>query len=45
MYELAQVSEKCYYVNCPAKIGVYVADKDNVYLCWWAARYAPIFHG
>lgn len=32
MYELVQVSEKCYYINCPAKIGVYVADKDNVYL-------------
>ena len=25
MYELVQVSEKCYYINCPAKIGVYVA--------------------
>ncbi len=32
MYELVQASEKCYYINCPAKIGVYVADKDNVYL-------------
>ena len=32
MYELVQVGEKCYYINCPAKIGVYVADKDNVYL-------------
>lgn len=32
MYELVQVSEKCYYINCPAKIGVYVADKDHVYL-------------
>ncbi len=32
MYELVQISEKCYYINCPAKIGVYVADKDNVYL-------------
>ena len=32
MYELVQVSKKCYYINCPAKIGVYVADKDNVYL-------------
>ena len=32
MYELKQISEKCYYINCPAKIGVYVADKDNVYL-------------
>ena len=32
MYELVQVSEKCYYINCPAKIGVYVADKDHVCL-------------
>ncbi|NBH73238.1 MBL fold metallo-hydrolase [Clostridiaceae bacterium] len=32
MYELVQISEKCYYINCPAKIGVYVADKDNAYL-------------
>ena len=32
MYELVQVSEKCYYINCPAKIGVYAADKDHVYL-------------
>ena len=32
MYELVQVSDKCYYINCPAKIGVYVADKDHVYL-------------
>ena len=32
MYELVQVSEKCYYINCPAKIGIHVADQDNVYL-------------
>lgn len=32
MYELEQVSEMCYYINCPAKIGVYVADKEHVYL-------------
>lgn len=32
MYELIQVSERCYYINCPAKIGVYLADKDRVYL-------------
>ena len=32
MYELVQVSEKCYYINCPAKIGVYVTDEDHVYL-------------
>lgn len=32
MYELKQISEKCYYINCPAKIGVYVPDKEHVYL-------------
>ncbi len=32
MYELVQVSEKCYYINCPAKIGVYAPEKDHVYL-------------
>ena len=32
MYELIQVSEKCYYINCPAKIGVYLRDQENVYL-------------
>ena len=32
MYELVQVSEKCYYINSPAKIGVYVADEDHIYL-------------
>lgn len=32
MYELVQISEQCYYINCPAKLGVYVPDKDNVYL-------------
>lgn len=32
MYELKQISEKCYYIDCPAKIGVYVRDKDHVYL-------------
>ncbi len=32
MYELVQVSEKCYYINCPAKIGVYAADGEHVYL-------------
>lgn len=32
MYELIQVSEKSYYINCPAKIGVYLADRENVYL-------------
>lgn len=32
MYELVQISEKSYYINCPAKIGVYLADSENVYL-------------
>lgn len=32
MYELKQVSEKCYYINCPAKIGIYVRDPEHVYL-------------
>ena len=32
MYELVQVSENCYYINCPAKMGVYVADRENVCL-------------
>lgn len=29
MYELVQVSEKCYYINCPAKISIYVADEAH----------------
>lgn len=32
MYELNQIGEKSYYINCPAKIGVYLADDKNVYL-------------
>ena len=32
MYELNQVGEKSYYINCPAKIGAYIADNKNVYL-------------
>lgn len=32
MYELVQLSDTCYYINCPAKIGIYLADKENVYL-------------
>lgn len=31
MYELNQVGEKSYYINYPAKIGVYLADDKNVY--------------
>lgn len=32
MYELVQVGEKSYYINCPAKIGVYLSDENQVYL-------------
>ena len=32
MYELIQVSPSCYYINCPAKIGVYHAGDNQVYL-------------
>lgn len=32
MYELVQISDTCYYINCPAKIGIYLADGKNVYL-------------
>jgi hypothetical protein len=29
MYELVQISEKRYYINCPAKIGGKVGDKGS----------------
>ncbi len=32
MYELIQVSEKCYYIQCPAKIGIYTQNGKDVYL-------------
>ena len=32
MFELNQISEKCYYINCPAKIGIYKANENEVYL-------------
>ncbi|MDE6385149.1 MAG: MBL fold metallo-hydrolase [Eubacterium sp.] len=32
MYELNQISEKCYYINCPAKIGIYKTNNTEVYL-------------
>ncbi|MEW9078343.1 hypothetical protein [Terrisporobacter glycolicus] len=29
MYELVQVGENTYYINCPVKIGIYkISDKD-----------------
>ncbi len=32
MYELYQVGEKSYYIDCPAKVGVYQATENAVYL-------------
>ncbi len=32
MYELVQVNEKTYYIDCPAKIGVYLAAENEIYL-------------
>ena len=32
MYELIQVGEKSYYIQCPAKIGIYQATNSGVYL-------------
>lgn len=32
MYELVQAGEKTYYINCPAKIGIYKVNDTDVYL-------------
>lgn len=32
MYELVKISDCCYYIDCPAKIGVYTAGGENVWL-------------
>ena len=32
MYELIQVSENCYYIQCPAKIGLVKTGEDQVCL-------------
>ncbi len=32
MYELEQIGERSYYVNCPAKVGIYQANDTDVYL-------------
>lgn len=32
MFELNQVGEKSYYINCPAKIGIYKTNDTEVYL-------------
>ena len=32
MYELQQVGPQSYYINCPAKIGIYAQSEHEVYL-------------
>ena len=32
MFELNQVGERSYYINCPAKIGIYKSNDTDVYL-------------
>lgn len=32
MYELIQAGERTYYINCPAKMGVYLLNDKDVYL-------------
>ncbi|RKJ54696.1 MBL fold metallo-hydrolase [bacterium 1XD42-1] len=32
MYELVQITEHSYYINCPAKIGLYLANGSEAYL-------------
>lgn len=32
MYELVKISDMCFYINCPAKIGIYTPDGINAYL-------------
>ena len=32
MYELIQAGERTYYINCPAKVGIYLANEQDVYL-------------
>ena len=32
MYELNQVGQNSYYINCPAKIGIYKKNETDVYL-------------
>lgn len=32
MYELIQAGEQTYYIQCPAKIGIYRANDREVYL-------------
>lgn len=32
MYELNKITESCYYINCPAKIGIFKSADTEVYL-------------
>lgn len=32
MYELIKVNDKTFYINCPAKIGVYQSEENEVYI-------------
>lgn len=32
MYELYQTGEKSYYINCPAKMGIYCVNDKDIYL-------------
>ena len=32
MYELIQIGERSYYIQNPAKIGIYLANDQEVYL-------------
>jgi hypothetical protein len=32
MFELNQVGERSYYINCPAKIGIYKSNDTEIYL-------------
>lgn len=32
MYELMKISDCCYYINCPSKMGIYVKETGDAYL-------------
>lgn len=32
MYELVKVSDRCYYINCPSKMGIFVRENGEAYL-------------
>lgn len=35
MYELIQVSDKSYYIQSPAKIGLVKLNERDISLIWW----------